>query len=83
MAASGSPSPAVPGIVGNHDLPLAWRVVWSMTTVAVDFVDPDTVSDTSTVSPDLTLAIPDSPPFTLVDELTVKVPSTSRRRSSP
>jgi hypothetical protein len=41
--------------------------------VAVD-VEPETVAVTRTVSPDFTLAIPDSPPLTLDDEFTVKVP---------
>jgi hypothetical protein len=59
--------------VGIHDFPLALSVVWSMTSVAVA-VPPDSVAVTTTVSPDLTLAIPDSPPFTLVEESTLNVP---------
>jgi hypothetical protein len=61
------------GRTGNHDFPLAWRVVLSMIRVAVAFPD-DSVAVTFTVSPVFTLAMPDSPPFTLVDESTVKVP---------
>jgi hypothetical protein len=61
------------GCIGNQALPLVWSVVWSTTSVAV-VVPPETVPVTSTVSPVLTLPIPDSPPFTLVDESTVKVP---------
>ena len=61
------------GCAGNHDFPLACSVVWSVICVAVD-VPPDTVAVTLTVSSVFTLAIPDSPPLTLVDEFTVNVP---------
>jgi hypothetical protein len=70
------PDPAAGGIIGRagiHALPFACRTVPSTTCVAVVF-PPATVPVTSTVSPDFTLAIPDSPPLTLVDESTVKVP---------
>jgi hypothetical protein len=59
--------------MGIHDFPLAFSVVVSMTCVAV-VVPPETVPVTTTVSPLFTLAMPDSPPFTLVEEFTVKVP---------
>src|SRR5271165_6407615 len=61
------------GRMGIHAFPFAWSTVRSITTVAVA-VFPDTVAVTVTVSPDFTLAIPDSPPFTLVEESTVNVP---------
>ena len=59
--------------MGIHDFPLASSVVWSVIWVAVA-VPPDSVAVTVTVSPDFTLAIPDSPPFTLVEEPTLNVP---------
>lgn len=68
-----APPPGMVGMAGIQDLPLVCRVVWSMTCVAV-VVRPDTVPVTLTVSPFFTLAIPDSPPLTLVEESTVKVP---------
>jgi hypothetical protein len=57
---------------GIHDFPLAWRVVESVIWVAVA-VPPDSVAKTVTVSPVFTLAMPDSPPLTLVEEFTAKV----------
>jgi len=72
--AAGCPAPdGICGPVGIQDFPLVCRVVPSVTWVAVD-VPPETVAVTSTVSPTFTLAIPDSPPFTLAEEPTVKVP---------
>ena len=68
-----SPPDGICGCAGIHDLPLACRVVWSITCVAVAVV-PDFVAVTLTVSPDLHAGDPDSPPFTLVDESTVNVP---------
>ncbi len=73
--AVGAPGPpgGDDGRIGNQDFPFAWSVVWSVISVAVA-VPPETVAVTSTVLPVFTLAIPDSPPFTLVDAFTVKVP---------
>lgn len=74
MAAPEPDDELEPGVgrLGIHVLPFACSVVRSVTCVAVA-VPLLTTATTDTVSPDLTLEIPVSPPLTLVLASTVNV----------